>query len=295
MLELLNECPICGNSSFTSFLKCVDYTVSRETFEIVSCSKCEFKFTNPRPDINSIEKYYESPNYVSHTNTKTGLINKLYHIIKVLAIKSKIALIENLQLKNKRILDIGCGTGTFLGQIKNRGWNVKGIEPSQTAREIAIKDFNIPVDAELNIDKLGHHSFSVITMWHVLEHIHLLEDKVLEIFNLLEKEGYAVIAVPNNISWDAKHYKSYWAAYDVPRHLSHFAPSNIKTLFTENGFKYVKSLPMKFDSFYVSMLSEKNKKALLGVAKAFIKGLVSNLKAKNAEEYSSVIYIFQKQ
>ncbi|MEO8210057.1 MAG: class I SAM-dependent methyltransferase [bacterium] len=295
MNELLSECPICLNKTFDPFLKCKDFTVSGESFDIVSCNQCGFKFTNPRPDTSSIGKYYESEDYVSHSNSTTGLINKLYHYIKSIAIRNKIDLIRNLKPNNKKILDIGCGTGSFLGAIKEKGWEVKGIEPNSKARGVAINDFNISVDAELSLQKLKIAGYSVITMWHVLEHVHLLKEKVREIHSLLENDGYAVIAVPNNTSWDAKHYQSFWAAYDVPRHLSHFTPITIKKLFLEDGFLHFKSFPMKFDSFYVSMLSEKYKKSTLGIVKAFINGMMSNLKADNAEKYSSVIYVFKKQ
>jgi len=296
MLEHLSECPICSGTAFEPFLQCRDYTVSNEEFKIVSCKQCGFKFTNPRPDQGSIGKYYESQDYISHSNTKSGFVNKLYHFIKNIAIKNKIDLIKDLHPDKKTILDIGCGTGSFLGEIKKVGWEVYGIEPSLKAREIAISDYSITVKAELNLEKFEGRTFSVITMWHVLEHVHELKKKIAEIYSLLETGGYAIIAVPNNTSWDAKHYNSYWAAYDVPRHLSHFSPDNIKNLFYKHELNHLKSLPMKFDSYYVSMLSEKYKKSSMGLIKAFINGWKSNNKAgKNAEKYSSVIYIFRKK
>lgn len=294
MNERLTECPICRGKQFDLFLKCRDYTVSNEIFEIVSCHACDFKFTNPRPDSGSIGKYYESQEYVSHSNTTAGFINKLYHIIKGRAIKNKIRLVEDLEPQNKKILDIGCGTGSFLGAIKNVGWNVTGIEPNSKARKTAIDDFGIRVLEGLN--QIPQEKFSVITMWHVLEHVHGLQAQVKKINALLEPKGLAIIAVPNYISWDAIHYQSGWAAYDVPRHLYHFSPKAIKSLFSENGFEHIQSKPMKFDSFYVSLLSEKYKGSIFGPIKAFINGLHSNIKASgNAENYSSVIYIFRKR
>lgn len=296
MNELLSECPICNNSNFELFLKCRDHTVSKEVFEIVTCKACGFKFTNPRPDTASIGKYYESQDYISHSNTNTGLVNKIYHFVKNVAIKNKIRLIEGLHLENKIILDIGCGTGTFLGAMKENGWEVYGIEPNQKARETATNDYSIPILEEIDLRKLEKIGFSIITMWHVLEHVHFLKEKIGEIYTLLESGGHAIIAVPNYTSWDGRHYKSDWAAYDVPRHLSHFSPEIIKTLFSNNGLTHVKSLPMKFDSYYVSLLSEKYKNSSFKLIKAFLNGLKSNLKGgNNAEKFSSVIYIFQKK
>ncbi len=295
-MENLFACPKCKSTDFKPFLQCVDYTVTKEKFNIVSCKQCGFKFTNPRPDNKLIHKYYESENYISHSNTNSGFFNKLYHSIKKIAIKNKINIIEELQPKNKSLLDIGCGTGSFLGTIKAKGWNVKGIEPNEKARNTAIETHSINVLDETELINLPKNSISVITLWHVMEHVHNIKQRSHEIYNLLEAGGYAIIAVPNHTSWDAKHYGEYWAAYDVPRHLSHFSPQTIKELFKDSNLKHVKSLPMKFDSYYVSLLSEKYKNSFLQPLKALLIGLYSNLKAnKNPENYSSVIYIFQKR
>lgn len=295
-MENLFACPKCKNSEFEPFLQCTDFTVTKEKFYIVSCKQCDFKFTNPRPESKSIHKYYDSENYISHSNNNSGFFNKIYHYIKKVTIKNKIRIIEKLQPKNKTLLDIGCGTGSFLGIIQSKGWNVKGIEPNEKARKAAIEDHSITVLDESELINLPNNSFSVITMWHVMEHVHSIKQRTHEIYNLLETGGFAIIAVPNHTSWDAKYYSEYWAAYDVPRHLSHFSPQTIKELFNESNLKHIKSLPMKFDSYYVSLLSEKYKNSQLQPLKALLIGLYSNLKTNNnAEKYSSVIYVFQKK
>jgi 2-polyprenyl-3-methyl-5-hydroxy-6-metoxy-1,4-benzoquinol methylase len=293
-LEKITACPICSNKEFVPFLATEDFTVSRETFTIVKCKNCGFAFTNPRPKEESIGKYYESEDYISHSNTKAGLINKIYHIAKKSAIQSKLKLIDSLNTE-RILLDIGCGTGAFLGAAKANGWKTLGIEPNGKARELAQKDFKLEVYPELIINQFENSSISIITMWHVLEHVHRLEERITEIYTLLKPGGFAIIAVPNYNSWDARHYKKYWAGYDVPRHLYHFSPDNIKTLFNKHFLKHIKSNPMKLDSYYVSMLSEKYKESRLGILKAMINGFYSNTKAQNnPEKYSSVIYIFQK-
>jgi SAM-dependent methyltransferase len=295
-MEKLLNCPKCGFNEFKPYISCTDFTVSKELFEIVSCSKCQFKFTNPRPDAIEIGRYYESQDYISHSDTKKGLFNKIYHYVRGIAIRNKINLIIDLQTKNKSILDIGCGTGTFLAEIQKYGWKITGIEPNKLARETAEKHYSLPVYDEEKISEIPENSFSIITLWHVLEHVHNLKQRITEIYNLLEKDGFAIIAVPNHTSWDADYYKSFWAAYDAPRHLYHFSPSSIKELFKESKMFHVKSLPMKFDSYYVSLLSEKYKGNSLGPLNALLSGWKSNRKAgKNSEKYSSVIYIFQKK
>ena len=294
-MEKLLKCPKCSFDSFQHFYTCRDFTVSKELFEIVECLQCGFKFTNPRPDHLEIGKYYESQEYISHSNSNKGIFNKIYHYVRDVAIKNKIKLITDLKTKNKTILDIGCGTGDFLSEIQKHGWQITGVEPNTLARETAINHYSIPVVDENKLSEFASNSFSIITLWHVLEHVHNLKQRIKEIHSLLEKEGYAIIAVPNHTSWDAKHYNSDWAAYDVPRHLYHFSPTTIKDLFHENKLIHVKSIPMKFDSYYVSFLSEKYKGGLLGPVKAILNGWKSNRNGKHdSEKYSSVIYIFKK-
>jgi 2-polyprenyl-3-methyl-5-hydroxy-6-metoxy-1,4-benzoquinol methylase len=295
-MEELFQCPICDTYKLSHYLNCLDYTVSNESFNIVSCDQCGHKFTNPRPEPGKIEKYYESESYVSHSDTKAGLINKIYHTVRKAAIRSKINLLNTLSVTERKVLDIGSGTGAFLGAAKTEGYEVAGIEPNEKARQSAYENYSIKTFAEDHLQSISKDSIPIITMWHVLEHVHNLKSRVQEIAQILKPGGYAIIAVPNHISADAAHYKEFWAAFDVPRHLHHFSPATIKNLFLKSGLNHIKSLPMKFDSFYVSLLSEKYKKSSLQYARAFTYGFLSNMKAKkDAEKYSSVIYIFQKK
>ena len=233
-MEEIKNCPNCTNQVFKPFLICKDFTVSKEVFNLSSCTNCGFVFTNPRPNSKEIGKYYESKDYISHSNTKEGIINKIYHFVKTRAHRKKIKLITDLNPPDKTLLDIGCGTGDFLGKSKESGWQVIGIEPNKEARELAINNYSSTVYDESGLQLINNQSFSIITMWHVLEHVHELNNRISEIHNFLKNGGYAVIAVPNYTAWDAKHYEQYWAAYDVPRHLYHFAPDIIKSLFSNS-------------------------------------------------------------
>ena len=293
-MQNILSCPICDSSSFQKEFTCTDYTVTKEKFNIVSCSNCNFFFTNPRPDQNTIAKYYESEDYISHSNTKKGILNSTYQVIRSFSLSRKINLINSLS-KTGKILDIGSGTGEFLAKAIKNGWSGIGVEPNLKAREKAVNNHNLKIYIEEEIKTLKKNHFDVITMWHVLEHVHLLNDRVEDIFNLLIPGGICVIAVPNHLSFDALKYKENWAAYDVPRHLYHFDPSSIKRLLNKFNFIHISSFPMKFDSYYVSMLSEKNITGKNQLFSSFITGAISNLKAQNnPEKYSSVIYIFKK-
>ena len=272
------------------FLTVKDYSVSQETFDLVYDQQLDMLITTPQPSLENLGKYYESVDYISHTDSKRSLFEKAYHFVKTIALKNKLNLINSLQLDKGSILDIGAGTGDFLSVAKNNGWHTIGVEPSEKAKAIAKKK---GVSFVEDTSELGDHSFDVISMWHVLEHVPNLENQIKELKRLLKPSGTLLIAVPNFKSFDAKHYGKFWAAYDVPIHFWHFSKTAIKMLFEKETMKLVKVLPMKFDSFYVSLLSEKYKTGKMNYVNAFLVGLQSNFKAKQNLEYSSHIYILK--
>lgn len=293
-METLLTCPICNGSNLNSFLICEDHTVSRETFNIVQCISCSFKFTNPRPSEDKLGEYYKSEEYISHSNTKKGIVNYLYQTVRKYTLLKKLQLISKFY-KTGNILDIGCGTGEFLNICKKAKWNVLGIEPDVDARKMAIENYNIDVKEETELKNLTDVSFELISMWHVLEHVPRLNERMEEIKRILKNDGIIIIAVPNCNSLDAKIYKNNWAAYDVPRHLYHFTPNDIEKLALKHGLKCIRILPMIFDSFYVSMLSEKIKTGKVNLLKALLIGSRSNFSAlKTGKTYSSQIYLLKK-
>ena len=274
------------------FLTVKDYSVSKETFDLYYDETLDMLITHPQPSLENLGKYYESEDYISHTDNKRSLFEKLYHFIKGIALKNKLNLINSLQPQKGKILDIGAGTGEFLSVAKNDGWQTIGVEPSERAKSIAI---NKGVSFVSATSELENQSFDVISMWHVLEHVPDLDKQIKELKRLLKPTGTLIIAVPNFKSFDAKHYGKFWAAYDVPIHFWHFSKTAIKLLFEKEEMKLEKVLPMKFDSFYVSLLSEKYKSGKMNFVKAFFTGLQSNLKAKKNFEYSSHIYILKNK
>jgi 2-polyprenyl-3-methyl-5-hydroxy-6-metoxy-1,4-benzoquinol methylase len=271
------------------FLKVRDYSVSKEIFELHHNPEYDLLITFPKPSLEKLPSYYESEDYISHTDGKRSLFERLYHIIKNIALKNKVKLINSHSEKGA-LLDIGAGTGDFLVAAKKEGWKTTGIEPSLKAKTIAISK---GVDFVDNLSDLKDHSFDVITMWHVLEHVPNLEEYLVALKRLLKPTGTILIAVPNFKSFDANYYGRFWAAYDVPRHIWHFSKTTIKKLFSEKGMNLVEVLPMKFDSFYVSLLSEKYKTGKMNFIRAFFVGLKSNSSAKKSKEYSSHIYIIK--
>ena len=274
------------------FLTVKDYSVSKETFDLYFDETLDMLITHPQPSLENLGKYYESEDYISHTDNKRSLFEKLYHFIKSIALKNKLNLINSLQPQKGRILDIGAGTGEFLSVAKNDGWQTIGVEPSDKAKAIA-KNKGVSFVEETS--ELENHSFDVISMWHVLEHVPDLDKQINELKRLLKPTGTLIIAVPNFKSFDAKHYGKFWAAFDVPIHFWHFSKTAIKLLFEKEEMKLEKILPMKFDSFYVSLLSEKYKSGKMNFVSAFFTGLKSNFKAKSNFEYSSHIYVLKNK
>ncbi len=272
-------------------IKVTDYSISQEEFTLLYNSEYDWYKTNPVPE--NIEVYYDSKEYISHTDAKSSLIDKLYQSVKSITIKSKEGLVSKyINSENKSILDIGSGTGSFLEKLNSKGWHSLGVEPNEKARKLSNEKNAISVKNSLEIQ---NHTFDAITMWHVLEHVEDLQQQFLEFKRLLNPEGIVVIAVPNYKSYDALYYKNYWAAFDVPRHIWHFSETSIKKLATKYGFQLVETKPMWFDSFYVSLLSEKYKTKKVNYLRAFGIGLLSNIKALFSGQFSSKIYVLKQK
>ncbi|SFB09063.1 Methyltransferase domain-containing protein [Flavobacterium swingsii] len=272
------------------FIKVKDNSVSKENFELLLDKELQLLKTYPQPSLDVLPKYYESEDYISHTDGKRSLFEKLYQIIKSYSLNKKVSLINSFHPQKGSLLDIGAGTGDFLATAKKAGWQITGIEPNEKAKTISISK---GVSFAENLESIESHSFDVITMWHVLEHVPDLENQIKILKRLVKPNGTIIIAVPNYKSFDAKYYGEFWAAYDVPRHLWHFSKISIEKLFAKENMNLIKILPMIFDSFYVSLLSEKYKNGKMNFIKAFYIGLKSNLKAKQNLEYSSHIYVIK--
>lgn len=286
----INQCPVCAGSSFTPLHSCLDTTVSHETFAIQKCVNCRLGITSPRPDDSELDKYYHSEEYISHSGRSEGITGKLYVFVRKFTLKWKHALVEK-HVNAGTILDFGCGTGEFLQFMKKNNWNILGIEPSSAGRQKAVDNTGERIFTAL--DELSNQKIDVISLWHVLEHIPDVNEALRSFHKILDKQGALFIAVPNYTAADALYYKEFWAGYDVPRHLWHFTFGNMKMLLTQNGFALKSIEPMKLDAYYVSLLSEKNRKRnpVARLLNAFLQGAKSNLKARKTTNYSSVIYI----
>ena len=283
------ECPVCKNTDLQLLTRCIDFTVSHETFTVQLCKNCNLGITTPRPEDDQLGNYYRSEEYVSHSGKTSGGIGFVYKIARIFTLNWKKNLIQKYS-KTGSILDFGCGTGEFLNSMKNSGWAIDGVEPSDGARAKAQQLTSQKISEKLSTQ----NQFDVITAWHVVEHVPNLNETVSKLKSHLKRNGIVFIAVPNFESPDAKKYHEHWAAFDVPRHLWHFSKKSMTQILTQNRLKLIDIVPMKLDAYYVSLLSEKykNNNALTvgTILRALFAGFKSNINARNTNN-SSLIYI----
>ncbi len=271
------------------YLKTKDYFHTQESFDLIYNPDLDMLATNPQPE--DLDVYYPSDSYISHNDQQKSIIDKIYKYIKDYSLNKKLHLIDSLNTVHKNLLDIGAGTGDFVKKMNSTSWNAQGIEPNIDARKQAQKK-NVVLHKDY--EALKNNTYDIITLWHVLEHLPNLDEQIIKITSLLKTNGYLIVAVPNFKSYDAHHYQQFWAAYDTPRHLWHFSRNSIPQLFNNHNMELVQIKPMYFDSFYVSLLSEKYKSGKNNYLKGFMLGLISNVNAIYTKEYSSLIYILRK-
>lgn len=289
------NCLVCGQNNFKTLFSCKDFVATGKDFQLQYCESCSFIFTNPRPNISEIGKYYQSDQYISHSGEKKGLIYKIYDIVRDFSIRQKLNLIKKYH-KSGKLMDLGCGLGYFLNGVKlDKTFDGLGVDISDDAVEYVKNTFGINVKNESELDNLDKHTFDIITQWHVLEHVHYLNERMQQLHHLLEQDGTMFIAVPNSKSKDAEIYKEYWDGYDVPRHLYHFNQKSFSLLMEKHGFKIVEIKPMWFDAPYICMRSEVHLKNRFPFINGAINGIKSTAAALSTGEHSTLLFVVKKK
>lgn len=293
----ITSCPICGSTHLEPTLTCVDHFATSEMFRLYRCRECQFLFTQGAPVEAEIGRYYEAPEYISHTDTQKGVVNHLYHKVRQLMLKRKHRLVEDKShSESGTLLDIGCGTGYFPAYMQSKGWVVTAVEKSPAARKFAEEHFSLNVHPAEELDGLPAEKYDVITLWHVMEHLEHINEVWETLYRLLKPHGQLIVAVPNCSSYDAEKYGGCWAAYDVPRHLWHFTPATMQKLAAKHRFTMTDRLPMPFDAFYVSMLTEKNMRHSFPFLRGVVTGTMGWFHSLiRKERSSSMIYVFRKK
>lgn len=289
------HCPLCNSAELMPFLNCHDHLLTNETFKLVKCPSCGFVFTQDPPHSEEIGKYYQSQDYVSHSDTRKGIMNKVYHAARNFMLGQKFSMVRKTT-KGNNLLDIGTGTGYFPGYMKKKGFNVFGVEIDPKAREAASNKFGFNVYSPAEFLAGGvPGKFDIITLWHVLEHLDDFDLYLKKMLEQLEKDGTLVIALPNCSAFDARFYKEFWAGYDVPRHLWHFTPSTLKLVAEKHGLTVKKMKRLPLDPFYNAMLSEKYRGNKLYMFAGLIIGKLAYLESLlSLKKSSSVVYFLQR-
>lgn len=288
-----NKCPWCGSDKAQINLWLKDEFLTKEDFHICECLNCGLLYTMPRPDKEKIGNYYKSEEYYSHQENKKGFIPKIYERVKKTNLKHKYK-IATEGLKIGKMLDIGCGVGDFLHTAETHGWECIGVEPSEEAKEIARQRTKAKIIESKELENIPDQTFDIITMWHVLEHVDNLNWQVEQLQRLIKPTGRIIIALPNYKSYDGQYYKEKWAAYDVPRHLNHFNRITVTKIFKTSSLHLKKTDKLKWDAYYISYMSEQYKLHQLPLFRGAYHGLISNMKARRSGEWSSLVYIFEK-
>lgn len=257
-MNRIAKCPVCKHTDFAFVFAAIDGFVSGESFDVLECHHCGLRITQPVPDEKEMPRFYDAGDYAPHSGLSSGTFEKTYGLVRKVMLGRKRKLIErDMALKPGRLLDMGCGEGAFLNEMRHAGWNVEGVDSSSRARELAQNNYGLTVHDPGEWLNTGKPEYDLVTFWHALEHVHRLDEILSVIRHSVKNGGWVIIAVPNYESYDARHYRHLWAAYDVPRHLYHFNYSSMATLLDEHGFHLVDVRSLPFDSFYVSLLSEK--------------------------------------
>jgi 2-polyprenyl-3-methyl-5-hydroxy-6-metoxy-1,4-benzoquinol methylase len=290
------DCLICNSTEKKPFYQVSNRFNQKESFDLVKCPNCNFVYLSPRPTADAIGVYYEVEEYQPHQANARNAADVLYQRVRIWNNRYKRKTIEKYK-KNGNILDYGCGTGEFLLEMNVSGWKTYGYEPLTKAANIA-RNHGLNILKSLQNYQGGA---DIITLWHVLEHIHDARGIIKTLQQIMAPEAYLIIAVPNYQSFDAKIFKQNWVAFDAPRHLYHFTPETM-TLFLESmNFQIVSYKTLYFDPWYNSLLSAKieakNKKFKLliqSLSKSLIAATIANLQSFFIKKRSSsLIYIAQ--
>jgi 2-polyprenyl-3-methyl-5-hydroxy-6-metoxy-1,4-benzoquinol methylase len=291
-------CPICESTSIEKTIQVKDFTVSKELYDLYRCSDCGFIFTQDIPDAEHIGPYYKSDDYVSHSNTKKGLFFQVYHRVRefMLSRKYKEILSNTILGSETKLLDIGSGRGYFLNYMQQKSFDCTGIEQDPDVRQAARDQFGLKILAPTELYQLEDNQFDVITMWHVLEHIHDFRGYLQKIKSLLKKDGLLVVALPNPGCADQLMYKEFWAGWDVPIHLWHFSPKNAEDLMAQYQFKMIDKRRLPFDPFYLSILASKERGDSMPMLRGFFNGFRAYFKSlSDINASTSLTYYFKKE
>jgi len=292
-----DPCPLCGASGQIPYANCTDFMVSKESYTLLRCPSCGVVYTLDPPSETELRRYDKLNLKLKLGDAPKSLTEKLYYHVRSRMLHRKARIIETYAYRTSgSLLNYGAKTGFFSHRMERRGWKVTSLERYHEERLFSLEMFHHRMIDMSDLDNLHAGTFDVITMWHVFEHMHHPHELLDRFYELLRPGGVLVMACPNICSTDAMYYGPYWAAYDVPRHLWHFNPVSLAQLLHRHGFTLMHHERMPYDSFYISILSEKQMRHKM----AFIRGMRVGLRSwwislTHRSKSSSLVYIFRKR
>ena len=276
-------CSLCKSTKTKEHLRGEDYSFSKKSFYVYRCFECGVSFTLPELNEKDLSNYYVKTNYQSFKSSFSSFFDIIYNSVRYFNSHQKYEVLKDVTKGD--LLDYGSGSGFFAKYLRKKNFVVYEYEPINTGSNKWM--------IEKEKLKTKKKCFSVVMLWHVLEHVNDPIKELKFIKTLLKKGSYIVVAMPNINSYDSIYYGKHWAGYDLPRHRFHFNPLTFSGLCKRLGLKIKKTIPMYYDSYYVSILSEKNRKSMFSFIKGLYIGFVSNLKASKTKDYSSLIYVLE--
>ncbi len=234
-------CPMCAARDAAPILESADPTPETGGlwFAVVQCRRCGLCYTNPRPAPDSIGRFYPQAYRPHGRPLSERPLRKWYPLRALQRSGRRCPERRSLPMHGRgRLLDFGCGGGSFLQRMAEQGWNVVGMDLSPTAVERVRTELKLPaLLGTLPHPDLTPGSFDVITMWHSLEHVHQPLVTLRHAYELLAPQGRLFVAVPNIESWPFRWFGRSWFALDLPRHLTHFAPDTLTAMLESSGFR----------------------------------------------------------
>ena len=236
------DCLLCGGASWSPLVEAPDRTPSGagQWFMVVQCRDCGLCFTNPRPSVDSIGQFYPS-DYSPHQPRESG--DGAPSAWRRLPWPRRW---QNWRKRlpphgERRLLDFGCGSGSFLERMRSQGWQVVGVDASFEAARQTRERLGIPVlVGTLPHPGLADEGFDVVTMWQSLEHVHQPLEALRGAYNVLAPGGKVIVAVPNIDSAPFRWFGQTWYGLDLPRHLTHFAPWTLRLALHRAGFRRIR-------------------------------------------------------
>lgn len=234
-------CPLCGADDEEPLLEAADPTPAAGEaglrFLVVRCRRCQLVFTNPRPHPEAIGRFYPT-NYRPHRPRKPTHARRPHPFERLLGRPTAERRGALPWPGVGRLLDFGCGGGSFLKRMADLGWQVVGIDMAETAVRAVTDELGLSAFVgSLPHPELKPCSFEVITLWHSLEHVHDPLAVLREAYHLLVPGGRLVVACPNIDGWAFRRYADHWFGLDLPRHLTHFTPVTLGRMLQTAGLR----------------------------------------------------------